>query len=666
MTAGVGAVVADIALHLGLGLALLTGCLLAGHGLLCVAERCWQRLDLGQLRLGVVYGFGLVWLTVASVLALAVAQPWAFLPLLLLPTVAVFPRRQDGGRWPWREMTIAALLAAPALLFPVRSGLQWHGPTELLNGQTFGDTTLYITQMVSAQLSAFPMADLRLAGEVFGYFNSGPAYVGAAAVGLIPTVDPFLFFAVSMPTFGVVGAIVVLCGQNCMSGGSGSRSWPGVGLGRGLLVGIVFGAAVPYADWIVESPPVAFALPIMPAFAPLLARSSGPAPAAVLTLVGLVVSLFSKVFLLPALVGMGLAATAKAVRHAMILAAVLAAVASLVSLSLLVMHADILHVIFRLGFRPLPIITDLIAAPEYFNVRAACYLVAELAVVAALIRRLRPLPAAAVLAAMLFYWVMHSWALIARVALFVILAADLCARPDDRRGWIAALIAGLAGLVGVGLAAHFPWAFGPAGWLVWPLAPRLGHSLALSAGLAFAVVGCRAMLMRTTIRETDDRGRSGPPWTLTATSLGILVAATVLSVVRYEPRAAAPFTPELAGVWEAVAQRTPAEAMVFTDQTGPSLGMLEGYNGFAPLGRRQVFMAGWLNSRLTFDELARDERLRLNRQVLDGVLPPHGAVPDVVVAYAVVGQARSVPETFSLMYRNDEYALYRIQDTGEM
>ncbi|EKV26034.1 hypothetical protein C882_3321 [Caenispirillum salinarum AK4] len=507
-----------------------------------------------------------------------------------------------------------------------------------MNGQTFGDTTTYIALMIGAQVQALPLIDLRNAGMTFGFLNTPPALIGAS-VAWVPGVEPFLVFAVMLPTFGIVGAIVAMAVQ---AGGT-----PGPGLGRALLAGGVLAGALPYVDWLVESPPAALSLPVLPAFALLLVRrwETAGAPVMVTVVAGLT-SLLSKVFLLPAVAALGPAAALVPLwrQNRRMLVSLGAGAAALTAL-LLILYRDFLAVVLVPGFQPFAVIASLGALPGYLAGQQMALLVAEVAVVAALARRLPALAALAVAAVMLFYWVLPTWALIDRMALFVILAADLVARPEEGRGRLSACVAAAAGTLCAALWTGFPWTYGLPGWVQAVFAPRLWLALALFAGAAAA---------------TGLAGLRGGRSAVAAACLGLLVLSSAVAVARYEPRLSAPFTPALAAAWRAVAERTPVGALIFTDQTGPGVGMLEGYNGFAARGRREVFISGWLNSPLTFDDTARDARLAANAAVLDGLRPPDDVVPGHDGYFALVAADRPMPDHFPLMHRTGDFALYAL------
>jgi hypothetical protein len=121
-------------------------------------------------------------------------------------------------------------------------------------------------------------------------------------------------------------------------------------------------------------------------------------------------------------------------------------------------------------------------------------------------------------------------------------------------------------------------------------------------------------------------------------------------------------SPDARDIWLAVRQRTASEALIFTDQTGPEPGLLTGWNTFALTGKRQVYLAGWYQSkqlRGSPAELA--ERLAINNDVLSGDRPPTALTYSRKYGsyFAVVSSDRAMPTAWNEQYANSTYALYQ-------
>jgi hypothetical protein len=128
---------------------------------------------------------------------------------------------------------------------------------------------------------------------------------------------------------------------------------------------------------------------------------------------------------------------------------------------------------------------------------------------------------------------------------------------------------------------------------------------------------------------------------------------------------AEPLTPALKEIWSAVRERTPKDALIFTDQVDETEHVLGGWNTFAYSGQRQIY----LSSYYTNFELRRDHRkleqiLATNKAVLDGSLAPQRVpVPRTYGSfYAVVTRTRAIPPDWQLVFENQRYALYRMTD----
>ncbi|WP_043647340.1 hypothetical protein, partial [Caenispirillum salinarum] len=129
MTPGLEPVLGGIFLHAMLGMMLLAAVIAAGDAGLRLAARLRPLPEVrpGE-RLAVAYGLGLAWLVFVATASLSAGIPEALPLFLALPVVIAMVA--GAGSWlPWRRLAVAALLASPALVFAVRSGLEWHGPT---------------------------------------------------------------------------------------------------------------------------------------------------------------------------------------------------------------------------------------------------------------------------------------------------------------------------------------------------------------------------------------------------------------------------------------------------------------------------------------------------------------------------------------------------------
>jgi hypothetical protein len=108
-------------------------------------------------------------------------------------------------------------------------------------------------------------------------------------------------------------------------------------------------------------------------------------------------------------------------------------------------------------------------------------------------------------------------------------------------------------------------------------------------------------------------------------------------------------------IWAAVRDKTPQDALIFTDETGREPTLLAGWNTYAFHGQRQVYLSTFYTSReLRNDEVRREARLKSNEDVLSGRVPPtqihtrrnYGGF------YAVVQAKHPMPLQWQLVYSN--------------
>jgi hypothetical protein len=215
----------------------------------------------------------------------------------------------------------------------------------------------------------------------------------------------------------------------------------------------------------------------------------------------------------------------------------------------------------------------------------------------------------------------------ALLAVFLALERDLGAYAYALAGVAAALLLGLSGRSFAGFLLLAALAAAPA--LVGPRAVRA----AAAAGLAAAVAVAAVALARDDFRIS---------------------------------RQAVTLTTEHRDIWEHVRDLVPPDALVFTSMTGEVIDGDRGWNYYPGIAGRQLYIGGWYDGPLLVEPEERARRLRLNRAVLEG-----RAIPaDEPLArgfgshFAVVRTSERAPDSFALVYRNDRFALYRIEARG--
>jgi hypothetical protein len=104
----------------------------------------------------------------------------------------------------------------------------------------------------------------------------------------------------------------------------------------------------------------------------------------------------------------------------------------------------------------------------------------------------------------------------------------------------------------------------------------------------------------------------------------------------------------------------PANALVFTDQTGRYSGLPEGWNTYVLHGQRQVFISSWFQSpQLQANPTEREARLQMNDKVLLGQLDPTQVRTSRQYGsfFAVVSAGRRLAPPWRLIYANSDHTL---------
>jgi hypothetical protein len=114
-------------------------------------------------------------------------------------------------------------------------------------------------------------------------------------------------------------------------------------------------------------------------------------------------------------------------------------------------------------------------------------------------------------------------------------------------------------------------------------------------------------------------------------------------------------------VWQRVHHLVPADGLVFTSLTGKAVTLHAGWNNYASIAGRQLYLAGWYDGRLVAKTRERDDRLARNQRVLLGTVAPAALVPGFRSYWAVLRRNEPAPPTFHRTYANAEFALYRIE-----
>jgi hypothetical protein len=149
---------------------------------------------------------------------------------------------------------------------------------------------------------------------------------------------------------------------------------------------------------------------------------------------------------------------------------------------------------------------------------------------------------------------------------------------------------------------------------------------------------------------------------LAVTILALLASARGMLVLSSGWPGDADLTPQVREIWQAVRERVPPNALVFTDETGRDHRLLGGWNTYVLHGQRQVFISSWFQSlKLQANPAERDARLQMNDDVLSGQLDPTRAKTSRPYSsfFAVVSVGRHLPPRWHRIYANRDHVLYQ-------
>ncbi len=549
---------------------------------------------------------------------------------------------------------VALRCLAPVAVFAIYMALLLHGPTATLEGVTEGDIahSAGVVHMMAAHL--FPTYNLGSEGDMQSLSNPQTALIGAALLR-IPGFDAMLFLVCSNAVYYGLWLAISLAAVNIYSGA------PMRTTSAASLIVILALAAVRYPSFIVDSPAVSLALPLVFSVSLLAEQARGRLVPSVGTAVGVVIgSACSKLVLVIPLgllaVYDALAAAPTHLRRDRIkpMHVALVVTASLIA-ALYVVESlrDWGPVYWRL-FEPGPetrlaITRDHITDPLIIAVTAARdigWVLLGFGVARLGLRRLTAAYCVAVATELIYPYLFYSAAVmgILLIPIALLLFKDRAAIPS-RLLWIGSLL-----------------------MLPFPLSRDY-----LGSQTSYVYLPCYGALCWLAIMPPRNAGACvrWASFRLTIALAGVGVIGLVAAgsgVLRFDSglkfNAQSALTPGMYDMWRAVRSDTPRDALIFTDVTGDLPFVASGWNSYAASGERQIYISSWMTSfnYLRIDEAARAKRLFLNAEVLDGAISPD----DLELSrrygsyYAVVHRFRPVPSDFSPVYENAELSLYSI------
>jgi hypothetical protein len=605
------------------------------------------RLVLGARRAApanvLLLGFALS-LPIAAVLAVvSLSHPYGFglaAVIWLVCCLALLSWRPAAGKLA-AVVRVGIAVLPFAIGFGCWMGLNWHGPTATLAGSPSGDLVYYSTSIVSLSTQLYPYLNLGYEQAPLNfYFNMLFPLLGAA-LSRVVTFDPFLFIAAGGGASFVLSLGLTL---HLYIQGTGILTRGAHAVLSSLVLALALVVAIRYPYWIIESIPMIHAVPLTLAVVYWARKNDARARllAFVLAVVG---SALSKVVGAAVLAPFAFATAVPRffrMSYAVRVAAIFAAVAAAVYAAVLLYRVGPMNfAVAPLG--PLSITMIRRYHADFWTVLpfamrdVSAMLLAVVAFVLA-----DWLVASAIAFGFLLFLIYPFVLQYDFVCAVIILGLIACDHPD--RLWKFRVLVLGALLLAV-----------PAALLTDPAG--------VSSGLAWLVcIGGTIWLVLA-----SQRPLAWPGTGRTAAAAALVLCLGLVAVGRgylivtsgWQPGV---LTPQVRQIWLAVKQRTPPDALIFTDQTGIEPTLLGSWNTYAFIGARQIFVSNlYMNGDTRNNrELALDV-LRENDAVLNGKSPAQLALRGRYSGYfAVVSRARPVPVQWVKLFENEQYALYGI------
>jgi len=643
--------VVGVLLHIGIGAGLFAAMVVTG---VCATMLVLCRRDVAPSEAALIgYPIGLaITVMLAAVAVVVPGGRWLASILLIMTWLPAAFWRPAVGELADMGLTVARC-AAPAAGFAAFMALLWHGPTATLSASTLGDLVHSYASVHMLTEHPYPFWHLGSEGDLMPYENMAPMAIAAALI-VFPGFDGMLFLTASLAMFFSLWLALGLVAVRRAVQSDPAEELGGLGIAVVIAL-VLAGSRTP--SFVVESPPIAFALPLLFSISYLAWKSSGDVGSSLLTAIGATVgaALSKVVLLLP----LGLLAGVDAAVHlkdhrptrsqtvltAITCLAVAAYVLRTVAiwaptyLSTFVPGPDSRIWLFDYGRGDLPALTVVVA-------RDVGWCLLGVGVVRMGTLRLTIAYWVAVLANFAYPYLFHTAAIYA----VLLVAISLLIQPDRYHRAPHPLAVGAVLLVAYPLTRD--WSGAQAG-IIW--------LLCITPIAWLAIIGGR----RHDALTRWVTNRIGPV-TAVGVALSLIAVGSGIAIVDSGWRQGKPdvLTPGMYDIWGKVREMTPSDALIFTDLTGPEFRVASGWDSYAAAGERQVFISSWVTSfrRFRIDPAARAERFCLNQKVLDGEIDP-SSVPltrKYGSYFAVMQNEHPAPANFESIYRNQELTLYRI------
>jgi hypothetical protein len=634
---------------------------------------------------------------VGLALVLAAAAFELYRPWLGIVSVAILGwpmfllvRHREVAANVWRVSRRPLAWGGPsALALAVSLGAYFHGPGPSYDSGAGGDIVFYAGRIAAVRHSLFPFTDLAVAGRHFTYAEVGPSAIGAV-VSHFPAFDPFLFGAVTLPLASMLSVLVGIALV-----GRPQRDVRGADV---VLVTMLAFAMVLYASTLVESSPVTLSLPLAFAMWALYRE-----PRSLWSLIAWSALLGTLCLCTKVLVLIPLGVLFCAVllrdhrqhlsRKESLFLGVGAALVCAAVVGTLFASASWFSNLFDLRFGTVNDIRGLrqVTRTQYAPAGVILNDLGIALLCVGLIRERRHAIALAVALPILTSQFLGGINVHVATATAVLIAAiDLWARPANLEwfGWFGAaglfLCAAvvvrdvvplrtamvfdllLAATIAAGFIATLPSsrllrlaiaALGPA--LVFALAGRGVLAFVAPFSLLVFLTGVRAG--RATIRVVSIAGAG----LVLVAVLGATAVAVERDNFRIRARSTVPGAQPLLSrddwdAWHFVKASTEPRALIFTSLTGRTVDEHHGWNYYAMLGARQVYIAGWVDNDLSVNERVLVAMLDANSNVLAGKRRSCvvANAKSYTAYYAVMQRGEDPPPRAKLLHENPSLAIY--------
>lgn len=508
--------------------------------------------------------------------------------------------------------------------FSLILGLRFHGPTVNLPSSVYGDLVTYVSFMSSYLVDPILLPDLLVEGiRLTGYANGATQVIGAGLLNF-DLIDPFLFLIVTVPVIGLTTLGIQISDHLSKSSRFSYVFAP--------LYSILVICSIPYIGYIVESPPVMLALPIIftiYGFVNFCKIELGFREV-MLGIVILFALYITKVTVLLLLI----AAVPYVYQNAPRMIIILVVAIGLISGLLLLWKYS--WVVSEMSFEFIPI--RILEERGYWSYDFLLVLM-QLAIVG-------------------FLWFIIHWQY--RLSLIVGTVGYFYFYSLMPLILSACILLTTYGInekkIHIRLNYQLFLVFVLLLLCVFIINKKYDpHERAIALGMVVMMSFISMANQITSCIDIHSNKMKGM-MVVFAMCLFVLIG---YAFERLNPRVQVnQLTSDDFDIWKNVRRLANEDGLIYTDLTGLDLNLHAGWNSYAGIAQRQIFIAGWYNTWLRNDTEELIKRLTVNQKVLRGEVEPD-KVPHLkrYNSYYAVTSVASVPSGFTELYKNDSYVL---------